>query len=192
MGSSLSLQSRQADAPRHRFRKDERHSVHGPGRAIRGAAGRVAGESGPGPIEARILRWPSQSPDGKGSRRRLGRVWLQRFREKASISPPADSRLVRLPGREYAPDCRTARDRVRDLSDAEGGHLWKARSALRPLRRDAGQADSGSGALRNPDGLRSRIDWSAARLGLEFRGQQPEQEELRFGGSPRTEERLTT
>lgn len=133
-----------------------------------------------GPVKARILRWPTQSPDG----RRIvfdafGRIWLQEIAEgKAAGSPkrltPEDSSL---PEREYSPSFSPDGKWVAYVtwSDRDGGHVWKA-----PVDQAAGKPQQ----LTRQPGHYANPTWSPKndRLlviqgsGLEFRGRQPEQE----------------
>jgi Tol biopolymer transport system component/imidazolonepropionase-like amidohydrolase len=133
-----------------------------------------------GPVKARILRWPTQSPDDK----RIvfdafGRIWLQEIAGgKASGSPrrltPDDPSL---PMREYAPAFSADGKWVAYVSwsDQEGGHVWKA-----PVDSTAGKPQK----LTRQPGHYANPTWSPKndRLliiqgsGLEFRGRQPEQE----------------
>ena len=133
-----------------------------------------------GPVKARILRWPSESPDNKHIVfDAFGRIWLQEIAGgKAAGAPrrltPDDSTL---PSREYAPAFSADGKWVAYVtwSDREGGHVWKA------------PVDSGTGKpqkLTRQPGHYANPTWSpkSDRLliiqgsGLEFRGRQPEQE----------------
>ena len=153
----------------------------------RSVAPRVAWQErvGSGPVEARILRWPSQSPDGKWiAFDAFGRVWLQETSGGKAVGSPhrltADSSA--LPGREYAPDFSPDGKWIAYVtwSDAEGGHLWKA-----PVPR-SGRSAGTPVKLTQEAGHYANPAWSpkSDRLvllrgsGLEFRGQQPEQEEF--------------
>ena len=132
-----------------------------------------------GPVDARILRWPSQSPDGKWiAFDAFGRVWLQAIDGVRTVGAPkrltADS--PGAPHREYAPSFSPDGRFLAYVtwSDADGGAVWKAAvSGGAPQRLTKAPAH-----YTNPE-------WSPAgdRLvvirgsGLEFRGQQPEEEE---------------
>jgi Tol biopolymer transport system component/imidazolonepropionase-like amidohydrolase len=134
-----------------------------------------------GPVQAKILRWPSQSPDGRTiAFEAFGRVWLQTIDGgKASGAP---RRLTKddasLPKREYGPTWSADGKWIAYVSwsDAEGGHVWKAAAApgATPVR------------LTRTHGHYANPAWSpkgdAIALmrgsGLEFRGHQPEEEEF--------------
>ncbi len=133
-----------------------------------------------GPVKARILRWPSESPDN----RRIvfdafGRIWLQEVAGGKAVGSPR--RLTpedpSLPVREYAPAFSADGKWVAYVtwSDQEGGHVWKApveSGADKPqkLTRQAGHYVNPSWS---PKGDRLLVIQGS---GLEFRGRQPEQE----------------
>ena len=84
-----------------------------------------------GPVKARILRWPSQSADGKTiAFEAFGRVWLQEISSGKTVGGPR--RLTKedatLPRREYAPAFSPDGKWIVYVSwsDAEGGQVWKA------------------------------------------------------------------
>ena len=84
-----------------------------------------------GPVKARILRWPSQSPDGTTiAFEAFGRVWLQEIAGGKTVGSPR--RLTKddatLPHREYAPAFSPDGKSIAYVSwsDAEGGQVWKA------------------------------------------------------------------
>ncbi len=93
-----------------------------------------------GPVQAKILRWPSQSADGRWIVfEAFGRVWLQEL--AAGKTAGAPRRLTKddasLPRREYAPDLlrRRAVDRVRLLERRRGrSRLEGDRRAPAPRR----------------------------------------------------------
>jgi Tol biopolymer transport system component len=132
-----------------------------------------------GPVRARILRWANQTPDGSGIIfDAFGRIWFQRLAGgKASGEPqritPDDSSL---PRREYAPSVSPDGQWIAYVtwSDAGGGHVWKTKIGGTPQR-----LTTAAGHYANPE-------WSPKgdRLvviqgsGLEFRGRQPEEEQL--------------
>jgi Tol biopolymer transport system component/imidazolonepropionase-like amidohydrolase len=133
-----------------------------------------------GPVQARILRWPSQSPDGRWiAFEAFGRIWLQELSGGKTSGAPR--RLTKddaaLPRREYGPafsaDGRTLA--YVSWSDAEGGHVWKA----------AASPDAAPVRLTKSPGHYANPEWSPKgdRIalmkgsGLEFRGRQPEDEE---------------
>ncbi len=137
-----------------------------------------------GPVNARILRWPSQSPDGKWIVfDAFGRVWLQSVLLNEPVGAPL--RLTpndpALPAREYSPAFSPDGNWIAYVtwSDSEGGHVWKA------LMPSAG-AVSRPVKLTTSPGHYLNPAWSPAgdRLvlvqgsGLEFRGRQPEEERV--------------
>jgi len=136
-----------------------------------------------GPVQAHILRWPSQSPDGRWvAFEAFGRIWLQEISAGKAVGSPrrltGDSTV--LPHREYAPAFSPDGKWLAYVtwSDSEGGHLWKAplasgrASAPVKLTRDAGHYANPSWS---PSGDRLVL---LRGSGLEFRGQQPEDEEF--------------
>lgn len=132
-----------------------------------------------GAVKARILRSASQTPDGSAIVfDAFGRVWMQKLANgKADGSPmritPDDASL---PKREYAPAVSPDGQWIAYVtwSDVDGGHVWKTRPGETPQR-----LTSIAGHYANPE-------WSAdgSKLvvirgsGLEFRGRQPEEEQL--------------
>ena len=131
-----------------------------------------------GPVEARILRWASESPDGKWiAFDAFGRVWLQEITAGKTVGQPR--RLTPTdaanPRREYAPSFSPDGRSIAYVTwtDAEGGHVWKAAvpgGAPQRLTRTAGHYANPSWS---PKGDRLAI---VRGSGLEFRGQQPEEE----------------
>jgi Tol biopolymer transport system component/imidazolonepropionase-like amidohydrolase len=148
-----------------------------------------------GDLTARILRWPSQSPDGKWvAFDAFGRVWLQAVADgKPSGAPRRLTTDDTGAPREYAPAFSPDGRWVAYVtwSDRDGGFVWKA-----PV------PGAGAGApqkLTDASGHYANPSWSPGsdRLalvrgsGLEFRGRQPEDEEYfeicwlsAAGGSP--------
>ena len=147
-----------------------------------------------GPVEARILRWASQSPDGSSiAFDAFGRVWLQALEGGEAVAAPRrlTSDSESLPAREYGPAFSPDGSWIAFVtwSDAGGGHVWKT-----PVEGGAPQR------LTLTPGHYASLAWSPSgdRLalvrgsGLEFRGRQPEEEtffEIRVldatGGEPR-------
>jgi Tol biopolymer transport system component/imidazolonepropionase-like amidohydrolase len=134
-----------------------------------------------GPVRARILRWPSQSPDGRWMAfEAFGRVWLQEIAAgKASGSP---QRLTRddasLPRREYAPTFSADGRSIAYVSwsDAEGGHVWRAQAAPGALPVKVTKVPGHyANPAWSPKGDRIAL---LRGSGLEFRGRQPEEEEF--------------
>ena len=132
-----------------------------------------------GPVRARILRWTSQSPDGKWiAFDAFGRVWLQ---ELAAGRPAGSPRRLTadgggLPAREYAPAFSPDGKWVAYVtwSDAEGGHVWKAPLGGAPQRLTRTPGHYANPAWSPPGDRLSLIRGS----GLEFRGRQPEDEDF--------------
>ena len=133
-----------------------------------------------GPVKAKILRWPSQSPDGKRiAFEAFGRVWLQDLAgNKASGAP---RRLTHddasLPRREYAPEFSPDGKWIAYVSwsDAGGGQVWKAPASpgSQPVK-----LTRSPGHYANPAWSPKGDKLALLRgSGLEFRGHQPEEEE---------------
>jgi Tol biopolymer transport system component/imidazolonepropionase-like amidohydrolase len=133
-----------------------------------------------GPVEARILRWPSQSPDGRWvAFDAFGRVWLQQLDGPRAVGSPRrlTADWASGPHREYAPAFSPDGRSIAYVtwSDADGGAVWKAPVAGGTPQR-----------LTRVPAHYTNPEWSPAgdRIvvirgsGLEFRGQQPEEEEL--------------
>jgi Tol biopolymer transport system component/imidazolonepropionase-like amidohydrolase len=133
-----------------------------------------------GPVRARILRWANQSPDGKSVVfDAFGRIWVQRLDRGSAQGAP--QRITRddasLPRREYSPSVSPDGRWVAYVtwSDAGGGHVWKAPlsgGAPQKLTRVAGHY---ANPEWSPDGQRLLVVQGS---GLEFRGRQPEEEQL--------------
>jgi Tol biopolymer transport system component len=131
-----------------------------------------------GPVRARILRWTSQSPDGKWiAFDAFGRVWLQ---ELAAGRPAGSPRRLTadgggLPSREYAPAFSPDGKWIAYVtwSDAEGGHVWKAPPGGTPQRLTRTPGHYANPAW-SPEGDRLSLIRGS---GLEFRGRQPEDED---------------
>jgi Tol biopolymer transport system component/imidazolonepropionase-like amidohydrolase len=136
-----------------------------------------------GPVRARILRSASQTPDGSAIVfDAFGRIWMQKIANgKADGSPvritPNDASL---PQREYAPAVSVDGQWVAYVtwSDKDGGHVWKTRLG--------GTAPIAPQKLTTIAGHYANPEWSrdGSKLviiqgsGLEFRGRQPEEEQL--------------
>ncbi len=132
-----------------------------------------------GDVQARILRWPSQSPDGKWiAFDAFGRIWLQEVASGKAVGTPR--RLTpddTLAPREYAPDFSPDGRSIAYItwSDADGGFVWKA-----PVPGVTGAPEKltpQSGHYANPQWSPQSDKLAVIRgSGLEFRGQQPEDE----------------
>ncbi len=131
-----------------------------------------------GPVQARILRWATESPDGKWvAFDAFGRVWLQEVASGKAVGQPR--RLTpndeSLPAREYAPSFSPDGRSIAYVtwSDVEGGHVWKAPTAGGAPQRLTSTAGHYANPSWSPKGDRLAIMRGS---GLEFRGQQPEEE----------------
>ncbi len=131
-----------------------------------------------GPVQARILRWAGESPDGRWiAFDAFGRVWLQEVSAGKAVGQPR--RLTpddaSLPVREYAPAFSPDGRWIAYVTwtDAEGGHVWKApATGGRPL-----QLTRAPGHYANPSWSPMSDRLAIVRgSGLEFRGQLPEEE----------------
>ncbi len=130
-----------------------------------------------GPVQARILRWPSQSPDGRTIVfDAFGRIWLQDVANGKAAGTPRrlTSDAAGAPAREYAPAFSPDGQWIAYVtwSDKEGGQIWKTRIGGTPERvtKDAGHYANPTWA---PAGDRIAF---VRGSGLEFRGRQPEDE----------------
>jgi Tol biopolymer transport system component/imidazolonepropionase-like amidohydrolase len=150
-----------------------------------------------GPVEAKILRRAAQSQDGHWIvLEAFGRCWLQRLDNGKPAGAPRRLTTDGGPTREYTPAFSPDGQWVAYVtwSDAEGGAVWKVR-----VPADASAAPAAGERLTPTPGHYINPEWSPSgdRLavvrgsGLEFRGQQPEDErsfELRWlnaaGGEP--------
>ncbi len=132
-----------------------------------------------GPVRARILRGASQTPDGNAVVfDAFGRIWMQRLVNGKADGAPAriTPEDASLPRREYAPAVSADGQWIAYVtwSDAEGGHVWKTRPGGTPqkLTKLAGHY---ANPEWSPDGQKLVVIQGS---GLEFRGRQPEEEEL--------------
>ena len=134
-----------------------------------------------GPVKARILRWASESPDGRWiAFEAFGRVFLQETAGGKAVGKPR--RLTvddsRLPKREYGPSFSPDGKWITYVSwsDAGGGHVWKA--AATPGS-DPVRLTKSAGHYANPSWSPKGDRIAVIRgSGLEFRGHQPEEEEF--------------
>jgi Tol biopolymer transport system component/imidazolonepropionase-like amidohydrolase len=131
-----------------------------------------------GPVQARILRWTTESPDGRWiAFDAFGRVWLQEVAAGKPVGQPRrlTSADASLPAREYAPAFSPDGQSIAYVtwSDAEGGHVWKAPAAGGTPQRLTRGAGHYANPSWSPKGDRLAIMRGS---GLEFRGQQPEEE----------------
>jgi Tol biopolymer transport system component/imidazolonepropionase-like amidohydrolase len=131
-----------------------------------------------GPVQARILRWASQSDDGRVIVfDAFGRVWLQDVAAGKPTGAPRrlTSGAVGQPAREYSPALSPDGKWVAYVtwSDKEGGQVWKA-----PLAGGAPQQlTRAAGHYANPTWSPTGDRLALVRgSGLEFRGRQPEEE----------------
>jgi len=135
-------------------------------------------ETGPA-LHARILRWTSQTPDGKGVVfDAFGRVWVQAIENGKAVGSPR--RLTpddaALPHREYAPSVSPDGKWVAYVtwSDKNGGDVWRvplAGGAPEKLTKIAGH-------YTNPEWSPSGDKLAVIRgYGFEFRERQPEEED---------------
>lgn len=139
-----------------------------------------------GPLTARILRWPTQSPDGRWiAFDAFGKIWLQELAgDKATGQPRRlTSDAAGLPSREYAPAFSPDGRWLAYVTwtDAGGGHVWKAPLPSGPsiqLPAPAPvQLTRTAGHYANPAWSNKGDRLAVVRgSGLEFRGQQPEEE----------------
>lgn len=138
-----------------------------------------------GPVKARILRWPNQSSDGRWiAFEAFGRVWLQEVvgGKATGSSRRLTADAAGAPPREYAPAFSPDGKWIAYVtwSDTQAGSVWKARVP------GGGEVAAPPEKLTRAPGHYANPEWSPSgdRLaviqgsGLEFRGQQPEEEEF--------------
>jgi Tol biopolymer transport system component/imidazolonepropionase-like amidohydrolase len=128
-----------------------------------------------GPVKARILRWPNQSPDGKWIVfDALGRVWIQELSGSKPVGSPRrlTSDDPSLPSREYAPAFSPDGRSIAYVtwSDAEGGHVWRTTMGGTPQRLTT-LAGHYANPSWDPKGERLAVIRGS---GLEFRQRLPE------------------
>jgi Tol biopolymer transport system component/imidazolonepropionase-like amidohydrolase len=122
-------------------------------------------------LKAKILRWPTLSPDGKVlAFDALGTIWICDIANGKAGKP---RRLTRGTAREYAPEFSPDGRSIAYVtwSDADMGHVWTIRpDGSKPVRltRTAGHYTN---PAWSPQGDRIAI---IAGSGAELRGQQPE------------------
>jgi Tol biopolymer transport system component/imidazolonepropionase-like amidohydrolase len=122
-------------------------------------------------LKAKILRWPTLSPDGKLlALDALGKIWVSEIADGKAGKP---RRLTKDTAREYAPEFSPDGKSIAYVtwSDADLGHVWKIRAtggAPVRLTRTAGHYTN---PAWSPKGDRIAI---VAGSGAELRGQQPE------------------
>lgn len=146
-----------------------------------------------GPVEARILRRAHQTPDGGAIVfEALGRIWVQAVEEGKAVGAPRRLTATDVPAREYSPAVSPDGRSVAFVSwtDAGGGIVWRAPLLAEPATPERLTTLPGhyGNPVWSPDGQRLAL---VRGSGLEFRGQQPEDErffELRWmpasGGDP--------
>jgi Tol biopolymer transport system component/imidazolonepropionase-like amidohydrolase len=135
-----------------------------------------------GPVQAHILRRAHQSPDGRWVVfEAFGRCWLQELAQGRPAGQPRRLTSDAGPAREYTPAFSPDGRYVAYVTwtDAGGGQIWKVRVP------DSPDAPAGAGEqLTTVAGHYANPAWSPAGdklaivrgSGLEFRGQQPEDE----------------
>ena len=136
-----------------------------------------------GPVTAHILRWPRQSPDGRWFVfDAFGRIWLQAISDGRPDGAPR--RLTAddpsRPSREYSPAFSPDGRWIAYVtwSDADGGHVWKAPAPGQPAAAPV-RLTTAPGHYANPSWSPSGDRLAIVRgSGLEFRGQQPEEEDF--------------
>ena len=132
---------------------------------------RVETPAGEPEMKAKILRWPTLSPDGKLlAFDALGKVWIC---DIASGKAGKPRRLTKDTVREYAPEFSPDGRSIAYVtwSDADMGHVWKIRSTGGTPVRLTRTAGHYTNPAWSPKGDRIAV---VAGSGAELRGQQPE------------------
>ena len=122
-------------------------------------------------MKAKVLRWPTLSPDGKLlAFDALGKVWIC---DIASGKAGKPRRLTKDTVREYAPEFSPDGRSIAYVtwSDADMGHVWKIRSTGGTPVRLTRTAGHYTNPAWSPKGDRIAV---VAGSGAELRGQQPE------------------
>jgi Tol biopolymer transport system component/imidazolonepropionase-like amidohydrolase len=132
-----------------------------------------------GPVRAHILRSASQTADGSAIVfDAFGRIWMQKLVDNKADGAPI--RITRddasLPRREYAPAVSPDGQWIAYVtwSDIDGGQVWKTRVGETPQKLTT-LAGHYANPEWSPDGQKLVIIQGS---GLEFRGRQPEEEQL--------------
>jgi Tol biopolymer transport system component/imidazolonepropionase-like amidohydrolase len=144
-------------------------------------------------VEAKILRRAQQSPDGRAVVfEAFGRVWVQALEGGRAVGAPRRLTVTETPSREYTPAVSPDGQSVAFVSwsDADGGAVWK--TALGATPSTPARLTTAPAHYANPSWSPNGDRLAVVRgSGLEFRGQQPEEEsffELRWlpsgGGEP--------
>lgn len=135
-----------------------------------------------GPVHARILRWPTQSPDGHWILfDAFGKIWLQEISGTNPVGAPhrltADS--PDLPDREYAPAFSPDGKWIVYVTwrDSEGGHVWKAPVPAAGQTSSPQKLTTSAGHYINPEfSPKSDKILLVRGTGMEFRNRQPEED----------------
>lgn len=165
-------------------------------RVVQSLAPRVAWQEKveDGPVQARILRWIHEIPNGSGLVfEAFGRLWRQNLSAgrpqgiPRHVTPDAAGGATR----EYAPAASPDGKSIAYVtwSDASGGDVWRVAAAGGSPSRVTSASGHYTNPVWSPDGSRIALIRGS---GLEFRGRQPEDEEYfeivvvdAKGGTPR-------